>query len=50
VINFVTAGNAVRFQISNEAAARDKLSVSSKLLQLSMPFATNLGAAPVTVR
>jgi hypothetical protein len=37
VINFVTVGGQVRFQISTEAAAREKLTVSSKLLQLAVP-------------
>jgi hypothetical protein len=37
VINFVTVGGQVRFQISTDAAAREKLSVSSKLLQLALP-------------
>jgi len=46
VINFVNAGGAVRFQISIEAATREKLTVSSKLLQLSVPASTGLGTLP----
>ncbi|TCO87035.1 uncharacterized protein DUF4154 [Chthoniobacter flavus] len=38
VINFVTVGGQVRFQISTDAAAREKLSVSSHLLQLALPL------------
>ena len=40
VINFVTVGGQVRFQISTDAAAREKLNVSSKLLQLAVPTTT----------
>lgn len=46
VINFVNAGGAVRFQVSIEAANREKLTVSSKLLQLSLPATTGLGTLP----
>jgi len=46
VINFVNAGGAVRFQISIEAATREKLTVSSKLLQLSVPTTAGLGTLP----
>lgn len=35
VINFVPAGNRVRFEINPEAAARDELRVSSQLLRLA---------------
>jgi hypothetical protein len=37
IINFVNRDGAIRFQISTEAAAREKFSVSSKLLQLAVP-------------
>lgn len=43
VINFVTIDGVVRFQISPGAAAREKLSISSKLLQLSVPGGTDPG-------
>jgi len=46
VINFVNAGGAVRFQISIEAASREKLTVSSKLLQPSVPATTGLSTLP----
>lgn len=46
VINFVTAGGGVRFQISTGAAQREKLAISSKLLQLAMPAGTALRADP----
>lgn len=37
VINFVRVGTGVRFQISGGAAARENLTVSSKLFQLALP-------------
>jgi hypothetical protein len=37
IINFVLVGGQFRFQISSDAATREKLSVSSKLLQLAAP-------------
>lgn len=37
VINFVNVADCVRFQISAEAAARENLTISSKLLQLAVP-------------
>jgi len=46
VISFVTIGDMVRFQISAAAAAREKLEVSSKLLQLSVPGGTGLSTTP----
>ncbi len=46
VINFVTVGGQVRFQISTEAAAREKLTVSSKLLQLAMPLGQTISGLP----
>lgn len=46
VINFVTTAGIVRFQISAAAAIREKLAVSSKLLQLSAPGETGLGTQP----
>lgn len=46
VINFVTVGGQVRFQISTEAAVREKLSVSSKLLQLAVPLASGVSVVP----
>jgi hypothetical protein len=47
VINFVNIGGAVRFQISLDAASREKLSISSKLLQLSLPPASGLSTVPM---
>jgi hypothetical protein len=38
IINFVIVDGQVRFQISTEAAAREKLVVSSKLLRLAAPL------------
>ncbi len=46
IINFVNVGGTVRFQISLDAAAREKLSISSKLLQLSLPASGGLNAVP----
>jgi hypothetical protein len=46
VINFVTVGGQVRFQISTDAAAREKLNVSSKLLQLAVPTTTGVSIVP----
>jgi hypothetical protein len=46
VINFVTIGGQVRFQVSSEAAAREKLTVSSKLLQLAVPIAAGVSVVP----
>jgi hypothetical protein len=37
MINFVNVADCVRFQIGAEAAAREKLTISSKLLQLAVP-------------
>jgi hypothetical protein len=37
VINFLNVNGAVRFQISPAAASRERLKVSSKLLQLAIP-------------
>ena len=48
VINFVTVSGQVHFQISTEAAAREKLVVSSKLLQLALPFGQGLTGFPGT--
>ncbi len=45
IINFVSAPGVVRFQISIEAAAREKLTISSKLLQISVPT-TGLSTLP----
>jgi hypothetical protein len=42
VINFVSVGGQVRFQINPDSAAREKLIFSSKLLQLAVPFGINL--------
>ena len=36
----------VHFQISTDAASREKLTVSSKLLQLALPTAQTLSALP----
>jgi len=44
VINFLTIAGAVRFQISPDAAAREKLTISSKLLQLSAPGSAALSS------
>jgi len=46
VINFVNVGSTVRFQISTEAAAREKLAISSKLLQLSVAASGSISTAP----
>jgi len=46
VINFVNIGGTVRFQISTEAAAREKLVISSKLLQLSVAASGSISTAP----
>jgi len=46
VVNFVTLGGQVRFQISTDAASREKLIVSSKLLQLAMPFTQSISVLP----
>lgn len=51
VINFVNLGGTVRFQISTEAAAREKLVISSKLLQLSVAASASIGTAfPIPVK
>ncbi|MDR3402763.1 MAG: YfiR family protein [Chthoniobacter sp.] len=46
IINFVTVGGQVRFQISTVATAREKLTVSSKLLQLALPLGQNVSIVP----
>ncbi|HSI11930.1 MAG TPA: YfiR family protein [Chthoniobacter sp.] len=46
IVNFVTVGGQVRFQISTEAAAREKLTVSSKLLQLAVPITSGGSVVP----
>lgn len=46
VINFITVGGQVRFQISLEAAMREKLNVSSKLLQLAIPITSGMTVVP----
>lgn len=46
VINFVNLGGTVRFQISTEAAAREKLVISSKLLQLSVAASGSISDLP----
>ncbi|MEI9896059.1 MAG: YfiR family protein [Chthoniobacter sp.] len=46
IINFVNVGGQVRFQISTDAAVREKLTVSSKLLQLAVPLTQNLSVVP----
>src|SRR5262249_21038389 len=46
VVNFVNPGGQVRFQISAEAAAREKLVVSSKLLQLAVPLSWSPAVIP----
>jgi len=46
VINFVTVGGQVHFQISTDAANREKLTVSSKLLQIAVPSAQALSVLP----
>ena len=37
MINFLFEGNNVRFQISDEAAKKARLKISSKLLSLAVP-------------
>ena len=44
VINFVNVGGQIRFQISIDAAAREKLSVSSHLLQVAVPLGQSISA------
>jgi hypothetical protein len=44
VINFLNVNGEVRFQISPDAASRERLKVSSKLLQIALPT-TPPGAA-----
>ncbi len=46
IINFISDGGLVRFQISTDAAAREKLSVSSKLLQLAAPTVQGISVLP----
>jgi hypothetical protein len=46
VINFVIVGGQVRFQINIDAAAREKLNVSSKLLQLAVPLSQSFSVVP----
>jgi len=46
VINFVEVGGQVRFQVNMEAAGREKLTMSSKLLQLAAPWAQGISAVP----
>jgi hypothetical protein len=46
VINFVSIGGTVRFQINPDAAAREKLTISSKLRQLAIPDSTGLSTVP----
>lgn len=46
IINFLLEGNKVRFEINNEAAARAKLNISSKLLQLARRVVPNPGTRP----
>jgi hypothetical protein len=48
VINFVTVGGQLHFQISSEAASREKLLVSSKLLQLAVPASTGISLLPAS--
>ncbi|MEP6671783.1 MAG: YfiR family protein [Chthoniobacter sp.] len=51
IINFVTVGGQVRFQISTDAAAREKFTVSSKLLQLAIPLSQNISVvAPNAIK
>ncbi len=45
VINLIEVGGAVRFQISVDAARRERLNISSKLLQLSLPENGSIVAA-----
>ena len=46
LINFVNIAGQVRFQISTDAAAREKLTVSSKLLQLAVPLSQSISVVP----
>ena len=46
IINFVTVGGQVRFQISTDGAAREKLNVSSHLLQLAVPLTQSISVVP----
>lgn len=49
IINFVTVGGQVHFQISTVAAQREKLVVSSKLLQLAVPPSQAISVLPPNV-
>jgi hypothetical protein len=46
IINFVTVDGQVRFQISSDAANREKLNFSSKLLQLAVPSGPGISLLP----
>jgi hypothetical protein len=46
VLNFVSVGTGVRFQISTGAAAHQNLEISSKLLQLAVPTDPDRSLAP----
>jgi len=50
VVNFVTIGSEIRFQISTDAANREKLSFSSRLLQLAVPLSQVMGLPAGAVR
>ncbi len=49
VINLVNIGGNIRFQINQDAARREKLTVSSKLLQLALPLNLDVGTGGTTV-
>jgi hypothetical protein len=49
IVNFVTVGGQVRFQISTDAATREKLTVSSHLLQLAAPLTQSISVVPSNV-
>ncbi len=46
VLSFVSVGNAVRFRLNPEAAAREELAISSRLQQLALPGGLGLITSP----
>jgi len=47
IVNFVTTGGQVHFQINNPVAARERLIISSKLEQLAVPWNQGINVVPV---
>jgi hypothetical protein len=46
IVNFVNVGGQIRFQIQPANAAREKLIISSRLLQLAVPLSTSINVVP----